>query len=50
MYTTRFLFYAGLARLGLAAYSIQDNYDSGNWVDMFDFNTVRVECMITGHN
>lgn len=42
MHTTLFLFYAGLARLGHAAYSVQDNYNAGNWVNMFNFDTVRV--------
>lgn len=40
MYTTLFLFYAGLVRLGYGAYSVQDNYDVSNWLDMFNFDTV----------
>ena len=37
-----FLFYAGLVRLAHAAYSVQDDYDASNWVDMFNFDTVGV--------
>lgn len=43
MHTTRFLFYAGLLHLGHAAYSVKDNYDASNWLDMFDFETVGNE-------
>ncbi len=41
MFTVLVLFYAGLVRLGHAAYSLQHDYDSRNWVDMFHFDTVR---------
>lgn len=41
MYESLFLLYAGLVRLGHAAYTVQDNYNASNWADSFDFFTVE---------
>lgn len=40
MYFSTLILSSGLVRFGLAAYSIKDNYDSTNWLDMFTFDTV----------
>lgn len=41
MYAILFLLYAGLVRLGHAAYTVQDTFSASNWADAFDFFTVR---------
>lgn len=41
MYTILLFLCAGLARLGHAAYWLRDDYKASNWVDMFNFETVR---------
>ncbi|KAI4117239.1 MAG: hypothetical protein LQ338_007586 [Usnochroma carphineum] len=39
MHFTRLLLTGALTKLGLAAYSVQDDYSAANFFNMFDFNT-----------
>lgn len=47
MRISSFILYGGLVRLGFSAYSIKDSYDSSNWLDMFTFSTVGLDCAFT---
>ena len=41
MYFSNLFLAGGIAQLGLAAYSIKDDYSADNFFNMFTFDTVR---------
>lgn len=47
MYCSTFLLGAGLAQLGLAAYTLKDDYSGNNFANMFSFDTVSLKITLT---